>query len=65
MIIILVIECDIIFVGMNLIDKIFSSKTSVRKQKASQISVYLDADCQRSIETTNQTVENYCRENEF
>ena len=49
----------------NLIGKLFSSKLPSRKRKNSEIQIFVDADCKRSIETINQTVENYLVENQF
>jgi hypothetical protein len=49
---------------MNLIGKFFSSKSG-KKEKENEITIFLDSECKRSIETHNQTVENYLKDNQF
>lgn len=49
---------------MNIIGKLFSSKVS-KREKNSEITIFLDSECKRSIETHNQSVESYLRDNQF
>ena len=43
----------------NLFSKIFSGKSSNKKREHNEINLYLDYECKRSIETKDQTVDNY------
>ena len=49
----------------NLFSKIFSGKSSNKKREQNEINIYLDSECKRSIETKDQTVDNYLEENQF
>lgn len=50
---------------MNLIGKLFGSKSTIKKEKSGEITIYLDSELKRQFETHNQTVENYLNENQF
>lgn len=51
---------------MNIFTKIFPvSKNKQTKHNNNEISIYLDAECKRSIEVSAQTVENYLKRSQF